>query len=139
MLTIRNEQILQFRRAKVEEFVDSMCAYLAEEFPNWYEGTGEKGVRDFVRRNIERAKEHRVETKGAVAIFIDLTLQYGDSFERMPERAWALKTLTHPTIPDHVRMEEIQDRAQARTGGMKLRMAKDEPFDGGANKSDSKD
>lgn len=123
MLTIRSQQLLSFQENAREQFIDRMCAYTAEEHSEWHKRQGDAKAREFVTQCVERAKTHRIETKGAVAIYIDLTLQYGDDFDRSPDRAWAMKTLAHPALPDYVRMEAIQERLESKTQGRKLRVA----------------
>ncbi|HJZ59725.1 MAG TPA: hypothetical protein VKE74_32585 [Gemmataceae bacterium] len=127
MFVIREAQLEVLRRFAVDGFVDQMVGYVAAEFPRHYEVLGQEGTREFIRRVIRTAAGHGVTTIGAVAVLIELMLQFGERFERSPDRVWANNILAHPTLPDHVKVDAIRDRFVARTGGRVLVPAGNRP------------
>lgn len=120
MLTIRAAQMAAFRESRVGDFVDGMTHYLATEYPRHWDRLGEVGMRSFVERSVATAAGMGIRLEGAVGALIELWLVYGERFERSPEREWVRNILAHPRLPDHVKVEAIQDRLDARTGGRVL-------------------
>ena len=49
----------------------------------------------------------------AVAVLIELMLDYGEGFEKSPDRDWAMKFLEHPELPAPVKVGVIRDRFAA--------------------------
>jgi hypothetical protein len=115
----------------VEQFVERMAHHIAVEFPRHYEEMGEAGTREFISEAIKKGRRHQVAAQGAVAVLIELMLDFGRDFERSPERAWAKTMLDHPTLPDAVKMGAIRDRMMARTGGRRILPFQRDSRDGG--------
>ncbi len=117
MLTIRREQLSALGAQAVESFVQRMVGYLADEYPGVAERMGPAGLSDLVRKALQTAAEQRVRHEGAVAVWIELQLQFGPDFERSPDRAWARNIMAHRSLPDYIRVGLVRDRLTARTAG----------------------
>jgi hypothetical protein len=120
MLTIRNEQMSIFREGSVKRFEDEMVAAIAVDFEPKFELLGEFGVRALIRRAITAGEKMNIRNKGAVAILIELMVQFGEHFEHSPDRRWAEKILSHPTLPDYIRVDAARKRMTAQTQGRTL-------------------
>lgn len=120
MLTIRNAQLGDLRQFAVNRFVDHVTMHLAVEFPRHYSSLGEDGAREFVQRVIRIGAGCEVTTMGAVAVLVELLLQFGERFERSPDSVWANNVLATSTLPDYLRVEAIRQRLSLGTGGRVL-------------------
>jgi hypothetical protein len=104
----------------MEQFVERMANHIAVEFPTRYEEMGHAGTRQFISEALEIGRQHQVVSRGAVAVLIELMLDFGRDFERSPDRAWAKTVMDHPTLPDGAKMGAIRDRMMTRTGGRRI-------------------
>lgn len=117
MLTIRQAQLDVLSEKACEAFEHQMTDYLLAEYPALTEPMGRDGVLELVRRGRRAAADCRVYNTGAVSVWIELWLLFGDELKRSPDRAWAQRILRHPVLPDYVRLERVRERLFARTGG----------------------
>jgi hypothetical protein len=120
MVTIRSAQLAVFRQARVRAFVDRMTGHLATEFPTLFDRQGKERTRAFVERSVASAAELGIKREGAVGALIELWFVYGERFERAPAREWARHMLTHPRLPDYIKIEAIQERFDQASGGRVL-------------------
>jgi hypothetical protein len=120
MLTIRNEQLTAMGTARALNFADDMVQAVASHFSRQYARLGADETRALVHRTMARGAQHRIVTRGAIAVFIELVLEFGEQFKMSPDREIALKLLAHPTLPGQVKVQAMQDRLTARTGGRAL-------------------
>ncbi len=121
MLTIRSTQIQELDRDAAERFVAVAEEHLLRHYPGPSERLGgPEAVQAFVRRGIERARQNRVETRGAVVVLLELWIQFGEQFERSPIRQWTANFLSHPELPGEIKAEVIRDRHRELTGGCVL-------------------
>lgn len=121
-LTIRDAQLEIFRRARIDGFIGGLVTYLIGEYPSHCARLGRAGTRAMVERAIEAARPLNIHNEGALGVFIELRLVYGDDLERAPERQWARNILAHRTLPDYLKVGAVQDRLSERTGGRVLIM-----------------
>jgi hypothetical protein len=124
MLTIRNAQMAVFENESRETFIARMVAKIKSEFPDSYRDIGEAGAAGFVRESMIKAAAKQVYSQDAVAILIELLLDFGNDFVRAPERKWAKRMLEHTSLPDHIRLIEIRDRMAKFTQGRRIIQAK---------------
>ncbi len=117
MLVIRDAQLGVFKGQAIARFEDAMLARIRTAFPLKYECLGESPAREFIRRAIRSGANHKVTTRGAVAVLIELMLQYGEQFELSPDQSWAWKILTHGTLPAHLKVDTIRDRFEPLSQG----------------------
>lgn len=117
MLVIRTEQMAAFRDQASKQFDRHMVDYLYSEHPALTQPMGRDAVFDLIRRARFSASQYRIEKSGALALWIELWLMYGDELKRSPDRAWAQNILRHPVLPDYIRVERVRERLFATTGG----------------------
>jgi hypothetical protein len=117
MLVIRNAQMAVFQRASKARFEAGVVHHLAHKYPKLVAALGEEGTLNFIRRTTAAAHANRIFAEGAIAIYIDLVIEYGEQFERAPDRTWARKILAHPKLPDHIRMDTISEKFASRADG----------------------
>jgi hypothetical protein len=118
MLVIRDAQFADMARKAVEDFRSGLVKHLLDNYPQSCGAMGgEKGVRAFVQRGIDRAKRHGIEHGGAITILLELFIQFGENFERSPVREVARNILAHPSLPDDAKVGAIRDRHDEHTRG----------------------
>jgi hypothetical protein len=120
MLIIRPAQMEVFRRRAVDRFVERMVQYVAREFPDRYAAFGDAGCEDYVRTALKSAATFRIEHEGAVAVYLELMLEFGDNFERAPHREWAGNILANVDLPGPKRIDMIRERFSAATRGRRI-------------------
>jgi hypothetical protein len=120
MLIIRKEQMAALGRLRQTSFVDRLVKHLSTEYPFWYEERGAQGVRDFVHNVIERGDRQNIRGKWAVSTLLELMVEFGEGFELSPDRIWALQILSHPTLPDRLKLSVLSERLRERTGGKRI-------------------
>jgi hypothetical protein len=121
MLTIREAQMVVFRREALERFFDRLVQHLICELPGPSAAAGsEAGVRAVARAAIERAAQHGIESAGSVTVLAELLLQYGVDFQRSTLRAWIRKMLSNPDLSGDMKVQAIRDRLDEETGGRTL-------------------
>jgi hypothetical protein len=117
MLIVRDAQLDAFSAASIGNFEVRMVEYLETEYPTRAESLGVAGLAELVRQGIQSAATHELRSAGAIAIWIELILQFGEDLKLSPERAWAGRILAHPRLPDHIKLEVIRERLTAGTAG----------------------
>jgi len=117
MMTIRREQLAALSELATRDFQRHQISYLSSEYPSRARDLGQAGLQAHVEQAMADATQRGILSKGAVAIWIELRLQFGNDLQRSPERKWALKILAHPALPDHVKLDLVRDRLTAHTGG----------------------
>jgi len=120
VLTVRASQIADFRRIRLNRFIEDMLGYLAAEYPVHFEQQGPDAIRALIERTIESAAGIGVTTLGAVGVLIELRLVYGENLERAPDREWARNILAHKKLPGYIKVEAVQNRLSEKTGGRVL-------------------
>lgn len=121
MLTIREEQLEVFRRHRADGFEADAARHLLTFLPGPCNAVGGPiEMRAFVRDGIRRAAGHGVEETGAVLVFLECILQYGEHFERSPSGEWINRILGHPVLPGYVKVDAIRDRLQDDSRGRVL-------------------
>jgi hypothetical protein len=117
VLTIRREQIATLGAPERGKFVEQILPYLSEAHPAWFRRQGAEGAQQFVERAIDAGDRHRIIGRQPVLTFIELLIEFGESFERSPEQAWAQGILSHATLPDGLKLEILSERLRALTHG----------------------
>lgn len=117
MLVIRSPQLASLALAGDEQFEIRMAQYVQTDFPSSYRQLGEAGVHGLLQAVIEEGRSWRIESEGAVAVLLQLTLMFGPRFERSPDARWAQTLIANTTVPESLRMQMIRDRLAARTQG----------------------
>lgn len=120
MLTIRTPQLDALRRGLLESFVPETASYLCAEYPRHFAQMGHAGMLAFVERGLGAARALRFESKGAIVALLELWLVYGERLERAPRREWAQNILSHPRLPEAVRIDAVRDRFEELTAGRVL-------------------
>jgi hypothetical protein len=110
MLEIRREQMRVFENLAFESWVNRMTESNARNYPRQFAAMGRSGARNFVLRAIEKGRVNHVETQGGVAILAELMIQFGEDFERSPDKSWAGEILGHPTLPAQLKMQLLYRR-----------------------------
>ncbi len=119
MLTIRRQQFAVLGASNQRAFLGQIMPHLHAEHPAWHAELGD-GTWGFVERVVGLAAKHAILGRQAVLTFIELCIEFGESFERSPEGAWAQELLTHPKLPDTVKIELISERLRALTKGRRI-------------------
>ncbi|HZS52791.1 MAG TPA: hypothetical protein VFA65_00200 [Bryobacteraceae bacterium] len=127
MLTIRDAQMRFVAQKRQGLFEEQTLHHLEAEYPEHFTDLGPDGVRALIERAKSAAAMHRIDSPDALAMLIELMLEFGESFERTPERARLRKLLEHPTLPGDVKVYAIRDRIEQHTGGRRLMIFRPDP------------
>lgn len=106
--------------ANKSQFIDRLLPHLAADYPSWYAAHQDSGARSFVEKVIGIGEEHNIFGKGSVSALVDLMVEFGEMFEKSPDRDWAIKLLSHPSLPDHTKVPLLSERLRQRTGGRRI-------------------
>lgn len=117
MLRIRQEQVHIFGASDRRAFSERLVPYLAEVHPAWFEARSPESAQQFVLRAIEQGAQHGIRSRHAVLTFVELLIEFGEGFKKSPDRAWAQGILSHPTLPDGLKLDILSERLRALTGG----------------------
>jgi hypothetical protein len=122
MLVIRNAQKGALGDAAVHDFIDRTVRHIAHEYPDIYRIRGSEDTAEFVRRTVHGAMRDGIRTVGALAVLIELKIEYGEKFELAPtsDREWARILLAHPVLPDYLKLEAVRERFAKRTDGRRI-------------------
>jgi hypothetical protein len=120
MLTIRNDQFGVFSGDLQSQFVNRLLPHLAADYPSWYQERQDPGAREFVERVIENGMKHKIRSQSAVSTLVDLMIEFGEKFEKSPDRQWAMNLLAHPSLPDGIKTSLLAERLRVRTGGRRI-------------------
>lgn len=120
MLTIRNRQLELLSDQRQAELVDRLVSHLAVEYPSWYRELQSTEVRAFVLGAIDLGDRHGIRTAWAVSTLVELTVEFGEGFERSDDSAWALELLRHPSLPDRLKIALLSEKLRERTGGRRI-------------------
>jgi hypothetical protein len=99
MLTIRQEQMVAFRKAELEKFVDHVSTHVRKFFPKQAEELGREGELALIRYGIERAARYGITGRSDVLKYIDLSILLGRQFDVDPKLPWAGKILVREDFP----------------------------------------
>jgi hypothetical protein len=118
VLVIRDVQLAEMRQKAAERFASDLLKHLLENYPQQCKAVGAaEDVRGFVRRGIARAMKHGIEYEGAITVFLELLIQFGENFERSPVREFARNILAHPVLPGDAKVNAIRDRHEEKMQG----------------------
>ena len=117
MLVIRQSQLALFEENEQVRYERRLLEYLSREYPGEAARVGVQGLFDLIHRARKAGLEYNIVTVGAVAVWVELWLVFGDGLRRSADRSWAENILTHPVLPDYVRVEQVRERLTRHTGG----------------------
>ena len=104
-------------RVPYNSFINRMVKYIATEYPRQYASMGQAGAREFVVGVIQKGRQNHVETKGGLAVLLELMIAFGDNFQNSPHKEWANELLAHPTLPEQIKMRILRERMTALSQG----------------------
>jgi hypothetical protein len=117
MLIIRQEQLQIFERVALESWVLELLGYVEKNYPRQFEALGRDGFHAFILRAIASGRSNYVDTRGGVAVLLELMIQFGENFEHSPDRIWAREMLAHPTLPAQVKLTLMYRRMTEQSKG----------------------
>ena len=123
MLTIRSSQVSAFTAAKTQEFAATLVNHIECAFPAEIARRGRGGIQELVGRTLDRAREHRINTSGAVVTFLELLLQFGETFDESPDGERAQEILEDPEFPGQIKIELLVECLTSRSGGRRIDQA----------------
>lgn len=120
MLLIRREQMAAFQTEVDRHFAERVEAHIAHTYPKHARALGEARLRGLVKTGLDARTRLGISSDGAAVTFIELMVEFGERFERSPERAWAEQMLADEALPGDVKVRAIRARFDAMTGGRRL-------------------
>ncbi|MFY0566574.1 hypothetical protein ACN28E_22435 [Archangium lansingense] len=120
MLIIRRAQMAAFQTEVERHFAERVEAHIAHTYPEHARALGEARLRALVKTGLEARARLGISGDGAAVTLIALMVEFGERFERSPERAWAERMLADAALPGDVKVGAIRARFDAMTGGRRL-------------------
>lgn len=120
MLIIRDEQMAVFRAEVDRRFAERIKVHITHEYPQHAAALGEARLDALIQRGIEAKARLGIAGDRAVVTLIALMVEFGERFERSPERGWAEGMLAERALPGDVKVSAIRARFDAMTGGRRL-------------------
>ena len=96
MLTIRKEQVEEFKKPAIKDFENRMFEHIAKFFPRQFAELGEETARRTIQYGIKRAKGYGIVTERDVCKYVNLMVACGPDFDRDPALPWARRVLNDP-------------------------------------------
>jgi hypothetical protein len=106
MLTIRRQNQIVLVEALQKNMGPRLVKYILCRFPKVF-GKDAEAARAFVDRVTPVAKEYGITKEEDVAVFLDLSVMYGEDFHR---DEWASDVLTDEALSPTDKMDELRDR-----------------------------
>ncbi len=117
MLVIRKEQMDVLSEVMRQRFIDRVIAHLQTVFPDKLAerdeadvDQGDERIREQVFRLIEMASQHDIVSERDVARYIDLSIEFGEGFEKDRKMMWAAKILSNPRLSGAARVSLIYEQ-----------------------------
>jgi hypothetical protein len=121
MLVIRQAQLAAFRADAGARWRASIVAHLRLHYPDPCAAIGDDAKLDaFVDRCVTKAGRQGIETPGSLTVYLELLVQFGESFERSPVRQFSRNILEHPQLPGDIKVAALRDRHWEETAGRVL-------------------
>ena len=121
MLIIRDSQLRVFADNRRRDFAATLLLGIAAKYPCEYGPLTESGMRALIDRSIAGAVSYGLEREGHIGLYVELTVEYGEWFERSPRGARARRLLDHPSLPGPAKIEGVQKLLSDTAGGPTLR------------------
>ena len=110
MLTIRSEQMDALSAYMIARFERDMVNHIAQAFPKQFAEAGDAGTRKLVHDGIAKAASYGVQSERNVALFIDLMVAIGPTFDHDDRFPWVRQVLQDPDRPEQTKLDMIYDR-----------------------------
>ena len=106
MLTIRKKNQIVLSEALQKNMGPRLVKYVLCRFPNVY-GKDAEAARALVDRVTPVAAEYGIKKEEDVAVFLDLSVMYGEDFHR---DEWASDVLADEALAPSKKMDELRER-----------------------------
>ncbi len=96
-----------------EPFESRLEAHLREYFSDACAALESEGLRDFIRRGVDRAISHQITRRRDICKFLQLVITFGEDFDR--DLAWASDILVGARIDrSRTKIDLLYDEARYR-------------------------
>ena len=120
MLVIRQQQISSLVLDRAARFESRMVEHVAGAYPEDYSSLGPEEVLALVRRVLEFGAARRILGEAALESLLDLSVEYGERLELAPCRRWALRILSHPELPENLKLALVRQQLADLTQGRRI-------------------
>jgi hypothetical protein len=110
MLIIRKAQMVALSDYRLRAFETRLVHHIGGAFPTQYEQMGEEGARALIRRGMEIASEFGIEAERDMVAFIELMVEFGETFDSALYEDWALEILEDPTLGGQAKIQLFRSR-----------------------------
>lgn len=108
MLTIRKRNLEVLSESIRRGRTNRLTQYIMDRFPHvFHVNNDEEQVRGIVERGNASAAEYGITNEDDVALFVDLTVMYGEDFHKEP---WAADVLASDKLTPREKMWELRHR-----------------------------
>lgn len=101
-------------------FEARMESRILAEYPEHHGLLGEEGTKKLISKGIADGERYQLGGDDAVGILIELMVEFGDNFQRIPDRPWIARMLAQLDVPGEVRIMAVCKRIQTATGGRRM-------------------
>ncbi|MFH0727541.1 MAG: hypothetical protein V2B19_14525 [Pseudomonadota bacterium] len=111
MLVIREEQIEALAAAVAGGFETELVKHIKNFAPRHSAVVGAEGIRETVRRGMERARTYGFTNRGPSRFFVELMVMFGSQFDTDPLLPWAEGVLNNESIKNQMERADILHEA----------------------------
>lgn len=97
-----------------------MKSRILAEYPDHHGLLGEEGTQKLILKGIADGERYQLGADDSVGILIELMVEFGDNFQRTPDRPWIASMLSQLDVPGEVRIMAVCKRIQTATGGRRM-------------------
>jgi hypothetical protein len=97
-----------------------MQSRILAEYPDHHGLLGEEGTKKLISKGMADGELYQLGGDDAVGILIELMVEFGDNFQRTPDRPWIAGMLGQLDVPGEVRIMAVCKRIQTATGGRRM-------------------
>lgn len=105
MLRIRREQMQTLNEFRRRQFEARAIDYLKGKYPGNYQRRGADQTLQLVRRMIDKAKGAGLDSEVGVIAFVELSLLYGEDFDR--DETWAYYIIYQSDLDPEAKVERL--------------------------------
>lgn len=120
MLTVRQSQLTTFSEARRSVFLARLLRVFENDYPVEFARLGREKAEEFAKRTLTASERFGLERENAILVYLGLRVEFGENFEKSPDRDWAIELLSHPKVPDVLKVSIVRDRFRERTQGRQI-------------------
>ena len=99
-----------FEDGRRDQFIARTVQTIESNYPIPFRRLGPDKLRALILRGIERGERLEIRNPVLLGSFIELTVAFGEKFERSQRGAWANEVLNDPSLPAAFKVRIIEEK-----------------------------